>query len=71
MNIHAPLKVKYIRANHNPFVTKELRKAIMKRSQLRNKYNKEKTKTSKVAYSKQRNFCCNLLKNPKNSIIET
>ena len=69
LNIHAPLKVKYIRANHNPFVTKELRKAIMKRSKLKNKFNKEKTKSSKLAYSKQRNFCSNLLKKIQKIIL--
>ena len=29
---HAPIKKKYLRANHANFVTKQLRKAIMKRS---------------------------------------
>ena len=33
LNIHAPLKKKVIRANHVPYMTKSLRKAIMKRSQ--------------------------------------
>ena len=35
-NKHAPMKRKYIRANEAPFMTKELHKAIMKRSKLRN-----------------------------------
>ena len=34
LNIHAPLKKKVIRANHVPYMTKSLHKAIMKRSQL-------------------------------------
>ena len=38
LNKHAPLKKKFIRANHVPYMTKNLRKAIMKRSQLENKY---------------------------------
>ena len=33
----APIKRKYVRANEAPFMTKELHKAIMKRSRLRNK----------------------------------
>ena len=37
-NKHAPLKKKFIRANRVPYTTKNLRKAIMKRSQLENKY---------------------------------
>ena len=35
---YAPLKKKYLRANHATFLTKELRKAIMIRSKLRNKF---------------------------------
>ena len=34
----APLKKKYIRANHSKFVTKELSKPIMLRSKLRNQF---------------------------------
>ena len=37
LNIHASLKKKVIRANHVPYMTKSLRKAIMKRSQLESK----------------------------------
>ena len=32
LNKHAPLKKKFIRANHALYMTKKLRKAIMKRS---------------------------------------
>ena len=34
LNVYAPLKKKYFRANHASFVTKELRKAIMERTRL-------------------------------------
>ena len=34
LNKHAPLKKKVVRANHAPYITKTLRKAIMKRSYL-------------------------------------
>ena len=40
---HAPTKKKYVRANHAPFMTRGLRKAIMLRSRLRNKHNKSRT----------------------------
>ena len=43
-------------------MTKELNKAIMTRSRLRNKYLKEKSVESKIAYDKQRNYCLNLLR---------
>ena len=42
LNKHAPIKQKFIRANDGPFMTKALRKAIMNRTRLRNKYNKKK-----------------------------
>ena len=45
---HAPVKKKYLRANHANFVTKQLRKAIMKRSKLRNDFLKDRMMLSKV-----------------------
>ena len=44
---HAPIKFKYIRANESLFMTKELRKAIMLRSKLRNQMNKNHTLLTK------------------------
>ena len=38
LNRHAPLKRKYLRANHLTFIMKELSKAITQRSKLRNLY---------------------------------
>ena len=38
LNVYAPLKRKFLRANHASFVTKELRKAIILRARLRNIY---------------------------------
>ena len=64
-NKHAPIKSKILRANDNPFMTKELRKAIMVRSRLRNELNKKKTLLCKLAYNKQRNFCTGLLRRTK------
>ena len=55
LNTHAPVKIKYIRANNSPFMNNELSKAIMVRSRLRNKYLKSKTIESRDAYKKQRN----------------
>ena len=42
LNQFAPLKQKLIRNNNQPFMTKTLCKAIMKRSKLRNKFNDER-----------------------------
>ena len=43
LNTHAPIKRKLLRANHVPYMTKALREAIMKRSELENNYVKNKT----------------------------
>ena len=67
LNRHAPLKKKYVRANENPFITKALRKEHMKRSRLRNKYLKDRTKENHTAYKKQRNKCVSLLRQTKKS----
>ena len=54
------MKKKYLRADQEEFKTKELRKAIMTRCRLRNRYLKEKS-----AYHKQRNYCVNILRRTK------
>ena len=52
LNKFAPLKKKYLRANHSRFVNKELNKAIIQRSRLRNAYLKDKTRADRTAYKK-------------------
>ena len=58
-NKHAPIKRKYIRANEAPFMTKDLHKAIMKRSKLRNKFLKSRNLSDRKNYTSQRNICKN------------
>lgn len=53
----APLKKKMIRGNEAPFTNKKLRKAIMSRTRLRNRFRKHKTERNKEAYRIQRNIC--------------
>ena len=65
LNKHAPSKKKIIRANHAPYVSKTLRKAIMKRSALKNAYYKKKTDESLKAYKRQKNYCSRLYKKEK------
>ena len=65
VNQFAPLKQKLIRNNRQPFMTKTLRKAIMKRSKLRNKFNEERNIENWSEYKRQRNLCSNLLKQSK------
>ena len=40
---HAPAKQKTLGANHKPYVSKGMRQAIMKRSELDSKYRKQHT----------------------------
>ena len=65
LNLHAPLKKKYLRANHSKFICKELNKEIMLRSKLRNKFLKDKTDEARTKYRKQRNICVHLLRRAK------
>ena len=62
---YAPKKSKYIRANQVPYMSKSLRKAIMKRSELQSKLFKNRTYQNIVNYKKQRNFCNRLNKREK------
>ena len=70
LNAHAPVKKKIQRFNNNPFMTKQLRKAIMHRSRLKNVFNKSGTAKTWDSYKKQRNFCVNLLRKTKKSILK-
>ena len=62
---HAPIKKKYIRANDDKFKTKELRKAIMQRSKLKNKYNRNRIDDNWNKYKQQRNKCVTILRRTK------
>ena len=58
----APQKRKVVRANHKPYVTKEMRKAIMLRSQLQNKLFTYGTDAYQRAFKHQMNYCNRLYK---------
>ena len=70
-NKHAPMHQKYIRANNAPYMNKTLNKAIMNRSRLKNKYSKCPNAYNEDRYKKQRNYCVNLLRREKKSIMNT
>ena len=59
------MKKKYLRTNHATFMTKEVRKAIMMRSKLRNKFLQDKNEQSRNDYRKQRNLCVALVRRAK------
>ena len=67
---HAPLKKKYLRANHSKFVTKELSKAIMLKSKLRKRFLKDRTEESRCKYKKQRKVRVYLFKKAKKDYCE-
>ena len=62
---YAPSKKKTIRGNHSPFINKKISKAIMKRTQLRNICFKLRAIESKLAYTKQRNYCVTVIRKGK------
>jgi hypothetical protein len=65
LNAHAPLKKKVIRANHAIYMTKSLRKAIMRRSQLQSKYYKTRHADDYEMFKKQLNFVSKMYKKEK------
>ena len=65
LNLHAPLKKKFIRANHAPYMTKILKKAMMKRHELATKYYKTKKDEDLYKFKKQKNFVSKLYKKEK------
>ena len=65
LNIHAPIKEKHVRCNQSPFMSKQLRKAIMTRTRLLNKYRKDSSAGNLFAYKRQINFCVKLLRKSK------
>ena len=60
LNKHATKKIKIFRGNHKSNINKTLRKAIMRRSQLKNKTNKTKDPKDILKYKKQRNYVVKL-----------
>ena len=61
LNTHALFKRKYSRGNHLYFMNKDLSKAIMTRTRLRNRFLKTDQMKTRKKYSKQRNYCVLLL----------
>ena len=68
---HAPLKTKFLRANNRQHLTKSVRKAIMKRTHLKNLANKTKSPEDIANYRKQRNLVVNLNRKAKKSFYKS
>ena len=61
---------KYLRANHSNFVIKELSKAIMNRSRLRDQFLQNKSAESRMKCNKKINICAALLRKTKSKYYE-
>ena len=55
-----PSEKKCVRANTAPYMNKTLRKAMMCRSQLENKYYRTKLESDKITYKKHKNIVSRL-----------
>ena len=63
---YAPCEKKTIRRNHSSsFINKEISKVIIKQAQLPNIFLKIQTIESKLAYTKQQNYCVTLTRRSK------
>ena len=70
LNKHAPLKTKVIRGNHKSFITKNLRKAILKRSALKKRANISNNPEKIKLYKKQRNYVVDLSRKVKKEYFQ-
>ena len=66
---YAPLKEKLLRANYASYVSKALRKAIMRRYYLEKVHFKNRTEKSLRAFKKQKNFCSRLYKKERKNFL--
>ena len=62
---HAPMKSKIVRGNEKLYMNRKLKKAIMKRSRLWNKFLKSKSSSDYQTYRVQRNLVTKLNKKSK------
>ena len=62
---YVPIKIKYLRGNHAPFMSKLLTQNMSHRTKLRNRFLKDPSSHNKAAYKIQRNKCVRILKSEK------
>ena len=65
LDVCTPRKTKYVRANNSPFMNKNISKAIMTRSKLRNKFLRNRTPENRIAYNQPHIFCVSLIRETK------
>ena len=69
-NYHAPLKQKSVRGNYALFMTRELSKAIMTKSQIKNSYVKWPSRENFTAYNKAKNKYNSLTRKAKRKFFK-
>ena len=70
LNKHAHLKKKVVCANHAPYITKTLRKAIMKRSHLEKVCSKKKTPDSLTKFKNKGIIAADCTKKSRKNILK-
>ena len=70
LNKHAPCKKKHARGNQMPFFNKELSKAIMTRTKLRNILLQNRSEENRIHYTKQKFLCLSFKENKKRDIMK-
>ena len=65
LNRHAPQKKKYVRGNQSPFINKALSKEIMKRTNLRNHFLKNRTEKKIEKNTPTKKLLCIIIKKDK------
>ena len=70
LNKHAPLKMKVTRGNHQSIITKNLRKAVIKRSVMKKRANISNNPEIIKLYKKQRNYVVNLSRKVKKEYFQ-
>ena len=70
LDSYAPMKKKVLRGNQKPYFNKDLSKAIMERSRLKNIANKSRKPENYIKYKRLRNYVCNLNKKSRRLFFE-
>ena len=65
LNHHAPQKIKYVRSNQMPFMTKQLSKETMERSKLHSNFLGNRTEENKILYNRRSVYCVSILQKSK------
>ena len=65
------LKTKKVRGNQNPFMNKELSKALMVKSKTRNKYIKWPSRENVLAMKRAKNYCNSLIRTTKKNFFQS